>query len=171
MTTPDTLFSDLDSEFDATKRLLAAVPWDQADWTPHEKSMSLGTLARHIATLPGFGLSALTTDTLDASALRVPPVEIESTDDLLAVWADASQSLRDALAATDSDALQQSWTLTMHDGAVTLVDDPRHVVVRRWTLSHITHHRGQLTVYLRMLGVPVPGMYGPSADDQAKMAQ
>lgn len=166
----DALFSDLGSEFAATRRMLAAVPWDRADWKPHDASMSLGTLARHVATLPGFGVSALTTDTMDASALRVPPVEIASTDDLLAVWMGTSQALRDALDAADADALRQPWTMTMNDGAITLVDGPRHQVVRRWTLSHIAHHRGQLSVYLRILDVPVPGTYGPSADDKSMMA-
>ena len=165
----DSPFSDLDVESDATRRVLAAVPWDRADWKPHPKSMPLGSLARHVATLPRFGLSALTTDTMDATALRVPPDEIGSAEDLVALWDETSAALRAALADADRQSLDQQWTMTMNDGAVTLVDGPRAEVVRRWTLSHIAHHRGQLTVYLRLLDVPVPGTYGPSADDRSMM--
>lgn len=162
-------FSDLDAEYAATRSMLAAVPWDRADWAPHDASMTLGTLARHVATLPRFGLAALTSDTMDARALRVPPDPVSAADDLVAIWDDASGALRDALADASDDALGQPWTMTMNDGAVTLVEGSRAEVVRRWTLSHIAHHRGQLSVYLRLLDVPVPGAYGPSADDLAAM--
>ena len=163
----DALFSDLDHEFDATRRVLAAVPWDRADWTPHEKSSPLGQLARHVATLPRFGLMSLTSDGVDMAEIKMPQDEIGSTDDLLAVWDDTSAALRDALSQADDDDLDKPWTMSMRGNP--LVSGQRHNIVRQWSLSHIAHHRGQLTVYLRMLDVPVPGVYGPSADDKAMM--
>ncbi len=169
MTLSDTLFSDLDAEFAATRQMLAAVPWDRADWQPHDKSMALGPLARHIATLPHFGIGGLTTDGMDMSGLRPPSVEVGSVEDLLAVWDQASEALRAALAEAGDEALGQPWTLSM--GEHTVFSSPKAQVVRQWTLSHIAHHRGQLSVYLRLLDVPVPGTYGPSADDRAKAAR
>ena len=164
----DTLFADLDHEFDATRRTLAAVPWDRDDWAPHDKSMTLGALARHVATLPRFGLMSLTSDAVDMAEIEMPQDEIASTDDLLAVWDETSAALRGALAQASDDDLGKPWTMTMRGNP--LVSGQRHHIVRQWSLSHIAHHRGQLTVYLRMLDVPVPGVYGPSADDKARMA-
>ena len=168
MPASDALFSDLDAEFDATRRVLAAVPWDRADWAPHETSTPLGTLARHIATLPRFGVVALTTEGMDMAEARLPQLEIGSTDDLLAVWDETSGALRAALAEATDEHLAGPWAMSMKGR--TLFTDPRAQVVRQWTLSHIAHHRGQMTVYFRLLGVPVPGIYGPSADDKAMMA-
>ena len=164
----DTLFSDLDHEFDATRKILAAVPWDRADWTPHDKSMPLGKLATHVATLPRFGTLALTTDGMDLAEVRPPQDEVGSGDDLLAAWDRESAALRDALAGSEDEGLGQEWSMTMRGHPV--ASGARHAVVRQWTLSHIAHHRGQLTVYLRLLDVPFPGVYGPSADDKARMA-
>ena len=161
----DAVFTDLDSEFAATRRVLARVPWDQAAWKPHERSMSLGSLATHIATLPRFAAAVLATDGQDMMAYRVPGPEIGSTDSLLGAWDESAAALNDALADADDDALATEWPMTA--GGQTLSADPRHASIRRWGLSHIAHHRGQLTVYLRLLDVPVPGVYGPSADDRA----
>ncbi len=159
----DTLFSDLDHEFAATRQMLAAVPWDRADWTPHEKSMPLGKLASHIATMPQFGLAALATDGMNMANGRPPQPEIDSTDDLVEVWDRMSGQLRDQLSQADDDHLDGDWTLSAGDHQI--FSSPRSQVIRQWTLSHIAHHRGQLSVYLRLLDVPVPGSYGPSADD------
>lgn len=164
----DTLFLDLDHELDATRKILAAVPWDRADWTPHDKSMSLGKLATHIATLPQFGLAAVTTDGMDVGQVRPPEVEIDSTDDLLGVWDEASGALRSALSEAADEYLEAPWTMSVNGHP--MFENSRHAAVRQWALSHIAHHRGQLTVYLRLLDVPFPGVYGPSADDRAKMA-
>lgn len=168
MSLSDTLFSDLDAEFASTRRVLAAVPWDRADWRPHEKSSTLGALARHVATLPRFGSIALATDGMDMAGIRPPQAEVGSADDLLAVWDETSGALRAALAEATDEHLGGSWTMSM--GERVLFADPRGQTVRQWSLSHIAHHRGQLTVYLRLLDVPVPGIYGPSADDKAMMA-
>ena len=162
MSLRDALFSDLDLEADATRQMLAAVPWDRADWRPHERSMTLGALARHIAVLPRMGAAALTTDGLDLGASRPPSEPVESTEALLAAWDGRMDAFRAALAEATDEALGQDWTLSM--GGRALSTSPRHQVVRRWTLSHIAHHRGQLSVYLRLLDVPVPGTYGPTAD-------
>ena len=164
----DALLSDLDTELDATRRVLAAVPWDRADYKPHEASMTLGQLARHLATLPRFGTLSLDTDAVEMTELQMPQDEIDSTDDLLGVWDQTSAALRDGLRAADDAHLAGAWSMSMRGRPV--AEGPRHGVVRRWSLSHMAHHRGQLTVYLRLLDVPVPGVYGPSADDKARMA-
>lgn len=161
----DTAFADLDQEFDTTRRVLDRVPYDEhADWKPHEKSMSLGALARHVAGLPRMAVMTLQTDELDLAGARPPADPVESRDDLLAVWDRNVQAVRGALEGADDDALSTEWAL--RHGERTVSADPRHLVIRRWALSHIAHHRGQLTVYLRLLDVPVPSVYGPTADER-----
>ncbi|MEM0963963.1 MAG: DinB family protein [Bacteroidota bacterium] len=160
------LFADLDVEIESTRRILSAVPWDQASWRPHERSMPLGSLAIHVATLPAFGTQSLQSEGVDMADLRRPPASVESTDDLVATWEGYVGTLRDALSEAADEHLDGTWTLTA--GGHTLSAAPRHLTVRRWTLNHLIHHRGQLTVYLRLLGVPVPGVYGPSADDRLR---
>ncbi|MGB3545196.1 DinB family protein [Rubrivirga sp.] len=158
------LFADFDLEAQATRQMLAAVPWEHADWKPHEKSMSLGALALHVASLPTMAVQTMTTDGLDLATPRPPRPEITSTDDLVAMWDEKTAEVRALLEDASEADLEADWSLAM--GGKTLSTDPRHVVVRRWMLSHIAHHRGQLSVYLRLLDAFVPGTYGPSADDR-----
>ena len=160
----DAAFADLDLELDTTRRVLDRVPGDRFDWQPHEKSMTLGALAKHIASLPRMAVATVGTDELDLAAPRPPSVPVQTHDDLLAAWDRNTALLREALADASDDHLAEMWTL--RNGEHTLSADPRHLVIRRWALSHITHHRGQLTVYLRLLDVPVPSVYGPTADER-----
>ena len=170
MTAPalrDTLFADLDDELDTTRRVLDRVPADRFGWRPHEKSTTLGDLAKHVAGLPRMAVMALSTDDMDLSQARPPSDPVETHDDLMAMWDASSSALRAALSGADDDTLSAEWAL--RHGDRTISADPRHLVIRRWALSHIAHHRGQLTVYLRLLDVPVPSVYGPSADDRGGM--
>ena len=156
------LFGDLDHELANTRRILERVPDGRGDWQPHEKSMTLGKLAAHLAELPRFPLSMLQTDDLDLSSFRFG--SYPTTADLLAAFDEGSAALRAALAAADYDALAANWTLRMGDQV--LLQGPRGALVRGLGINHLVHHRAQLGVYLRLLGIPIPGLYGPSADEQ-----
>lgn len=160
----DLAFSDLDLELDATRRLLAASPEAHFGWRPHEKSWTLGQLAGHIANLFWWGTMTLTQDEFDIGEPMPPSDPPESTEALLATFDRNVAAFRDTLARqTDAD-LDKPWTL--RSGEHHISTDPTHKVLRRFTFSHIAHHRGQMSVYLRLLGVPVPGIYGPSKDDR-----
>ena len=161
----DAVFADLDDELATTRRVLDRVPYDaHADWKPHEKSVSLGALARHVAGLPRMAVATIQTDELDLAGVRPPSDPVESHADLLAVWDRNVAAFRGALGGADDDVLAATWTF--RHGERTVAADPRHLVIRRWALSHVVHHRGQLTVYLRLLDVPVPSVYGPTADER-----
>ncbi len=154
-------------EATGTRKALERVPFDKAEWTPHEKSMTLGRLAGHIAEAPGWGLSILTTDELDmAPADRggyTPPV-FESIDDVLATFDRGVSAVEAALPDLTDEALAEYWSLK--SGGEEIFGGPRGTFFGNMVTNHVIHHRGQLTVYLRLCDVPVPGMYGPSADEK-----
>ncbi len=159
----DTLLPDFDDEMLTTRRFLERVPMDRADFKPHERSLNLGRLANHIVDLPGLGLMVLRVESLDASTL--PPSEPATDGEaLLARYDQRVAALRAAIDAATDEELAARWTL--HAGPFVAVDKPRAQVLR-WLLSHLTHHRAQLGVDLRLLDVPVPPAYGPSADSRA----
>jgi uncharacterized damage-inducible protein DinB len=163
MSTVQSLLPEFDHEMSVTRTMLAAVPNARADWQPHAKSMSLGRLAAHLANLPAWAVAALQQDELDLTAPGVaaqPPFEsmaatLERFDALV-------RTSRTALAGTPDAALLAPWTLK-HGGHIVFTM-PRGGVFRTWVMSHMIHHRGQLSVYLRLLDVPVPSVYGPTAD-------
>jgi uncharacterized damage-inducible protein DinB len=157
------LLPEFDHEMATTRTLLAAVPEARADWQPHAKSMSLGRLAAHLANMPAWAIATLQQDELDLSAPGVatqPP--FESIAATLTRFDTLVRSGRAALAETPDAALLAPWTLK--HGGHTLFTMPRGGVFRTWVMSHMIHHRGQLSVYLRLLDVPVPAVYGPTAD-------
>ncbi len=159
----DLVFADLSEEFDATRRLLAAYPDGHPDWTPHERSMSLSTLAGHVASLPEFArVIAVEPERNMAEHPYVPP-SARTRAELLALFDERRGEAERAIGSLDPDALQASWRL--RNGETVYFQGPRHLLLRRFLVSHTAHHRGQLTVYYRLLGVPVPGIYGPSADE------
>ena len=160
----DTVFGDVAYELANTRRLLERVPDGKSDWKPHAKSMSLGRLASHVAELPLFALSVVAADELDfAAGGGYKPRTLPSTADLLAEFDRNAAQLREAMARLDAAALQGTWTLRAGDHVI--VSGPKGVLVRSVGLNHIIHHRAQLGVYLRLLDIPVPGLYGPSADE------
>ena len=157
-------FADLDHELDLTRVMLAAVPDGRDDWRPHERSMTLGRLASHVAEIPMLVTTALTTTDFDVVAAGgLGGATYGGTAERLAVFDRAIAGMREALAAATPESLDVSWTLRAGD--TVFLRAPRHALVRGLGVSHLVHHRAQLGVYLRMLDVRVPGMYGPSADD------
>ena len=156
------LIREFDQEMASTQKTLERVPADKWNWKPQEKSGSLGWMAAHVATLPGFTTATIQTHELDVVNAKIPKVEKQA--DLLPTLAKSSQEARAALAGVTDEQLQQMWTLK-HNGNV-IFSMPRYDVLRGMCFNHLVHHRGQLTMYLRQLNVPVPGLYGPSADEK-----
>jgi uncharacterized damage-inducible protein DinB len=154
------LLPEFDQEMQVTRRLLERVPSDKAQWKPHPKSFPLGHLAQLVSWMPGWITNALQETSLDlATAGRYT---FEKTETLLASFDQHVRGARAAIvAATDAD-FAVPWSLK--HGAQILMTMPRAAVVRQ-TISHLVHHRGQLTVYLRLLDVPIPSIYGPTADE------
>lgn len=163
MKTADVLLTDFDAEIANTRRLLERIPENDPQWKPHEKSMPLGRLALHTAQLPRFGTRILTTGGMNLDEEKFPPIVFESTAQLLTELDAAAREARQKLAGSSDEQLLEPWKLTFHGRVV--IDEPRMLLYRTMFLNHLVHHRAQLTVYLRLLNVPVPGLYGPSADE------
>ncbi len=159
----DEYFDDLDGEFAATRRLLERFPAAHADWKPHEKSMTLARLAAHVAELPSFAETVLTTDELDFAKGAYSPHVARTAADLVALHDRTAASARATLASMPVEKLDETWTLRMGDKV--FLRGRRGTLLRQNLVGHIAHHRGQLTVYYRLLGVPLPGIYGPTADE------
>ena len=159
------LFADLERELGVTRKVLAAVPSDKLDWRPHEKSMTLGKLAIHVATLPEWMKDALAHEVLDVAAAPRPPQSVADTQELLKLFDDRAAGLRAAAAAFDPAGWDATWT--MKNGEQVFTTQPRSKVYRAWCFNHMIHHRGQLCLYLRLLNVRVPTVYFNTADDPA----
>ncbi|MET3290598.1 UNVERIFIED_CONTAM: putative damage-inducible protein DinB [Brevibacillus sp. OAP136] len=156
------LIAELRREAAATKSVLERVPADKLAWKPHEKSMSVGQLALHLAGVPG-GVAELLHERI-CEVPVVPLPEAASLDEILQALEEQVAVAERKLLAWGDDGLKETWQLT-RDG-IPIVEAPRHEMVRTLMLNHWYHHRGQLTVYLRLLGIPVPAIYGPSADER-----
>ena len=157
------LYPDLEDELATTRRMLERFPSGNNDWRPHEKSMTLGRLAAHVAELPQFGTMLITTNELDFAASGYKPTTYNTAAELLAVFDEKVKALRPVLMGADSATLASPWT--MRDGEKVFFTRPKAHLVRQIMINHLVHHRAQLGVYYRMLDVPVPGSYGPSADE------
>jgi uncharacterized damage-inducible protein DinB len=153
---------ELEKEAITTRKMLAAVPDDKYDWKPHPKSMSIRQLATHIAELPQWIGMALNTSELDFATMDYTPTEVKDTTALVQVFEKSLEDARTQLANGKEDTLDQLWTL--RNGEQVYSKEPKADVIRM-SLSQIIHHRAQLGVFLRLLDVPIPGSYGPSADD------
>ncbi len=155
--------AELEHEAANTRKVLALVPADKADYKPHAKSFSLGKLAAHVADMHGWVVITVNTTELDfAKGYEIPP--FTTPEDLTARLDAHVAEGKAALAATNDAALAETWTLRA--GEHVLLSMPRMQCLRSMVFNHIVHHRAQLTVYLRMLDIPIPGLYGPSADEQ-----
>jgi uncharacterized damage-inducible protein DinB len=166
MTIAQTMLPEFDIEMANTRKLLERVPLDTKSWKPHEKSMSLGKLAGHVATIPSYGHRALTKSEWnfavpDGEERGVP--DFKTREEMLARFDAEVKRTREALVGVEDAALMQKWTLRNGDHVVFTL--PRTAVWRTFMMNHLIHHRAQLGVYLRLNGVPIPGMYGPSADE------
>lgn len=157
--------ADLDRETAGTRKALERVPEGRNDWKPHEKSMPLGYLAALVAVLPSWIEMMVDQDSHDAAeASRYDPKAQPSSGSLVALFERSLDAGRGALLRTTDEHLLKPWQFK-YQGQV-LVERPRHVMIRDAAISHLAHHRGQLTVYLRLSGRPVPSIYGPSADER-----
>ncbi len=156
------LLKELNQEAKTTQKMLALVPDDKHNWKPHEKSMALIQLASHIAELPGWVPMTITTSELDFSKNAYKPTIINSNAELLEHFNKSLDSAQTELAKTNDEQLLPNWTLRDGD---TIFSVSTKAEVIRMTYCQIVHHRAQLGVYLRLLNIPIPGSYGPSADD------
>jgi uncharacterized damage-inducible protein DinB len=163
MTIAEILLLDFDSEIINTRRTLERIPENDPLWKPHEKSMPIGRLAVHAARLPQFCTRILTTPELDMGTEKFPDLIFESTAKLLSELDRTAAEARSHLAASSDEDLKKVWKLSFK-GQV-FVEAPRMVLYRTMFLNHLVHHRAQLGVYLRLLNIAVPGLYGPSADE------
>lgn len=145
-----------------TRKMLKIVPDDRYDWKPHPKSMSVKQLATHIAELPGWIPMAVSTDVLDFSVGDYKPTPVNNNSELLAAFEENQEKALDALSQTTDEYLQNIWTMKNGDQIyMTLTKED----VIRMALSQTIHHRAQMGVFLRLLNIPIPGSYGPSADE------
>lgn len=164
MTLTEQLLGELDREAARTKRVLEHVPPGRDDWKPHEKSMALGRLAGMIATMPAWVTFIVKQEELDLTPAAGGEWKLPSQRELIASHEKSVADARAALEETDDGTLMTTnWRLRA--GGQVVSEAPRNVALRDM-LNHLAHHRGQLTVYLRLLGATVPAVYGPSADDQ-----
>lgn len=158
------LIHEFKEETAHTRKILANVPDGKNDWAPHEKSMKLGRLATHVAEIAGWTYITVSTDVLDFAAGDYKPNVIETTADRLKFFDEQVAKSLQILEQTRDEDLEKTWT--MRNGEALYAAMPKKEALRTWVFSHQVHHRAQLGVYLRLLDVPVPGTYGPSADDQ-----
>ncbi len=155
--------AELENEAKVTRECLARVPIEKSDWKPHEKSMTMGRLAVHCAEMFGWTKETLTQDVLDFATADMTPFQPKSTDELLAFFDDHVEKAKGILGETSDEAMFTDWT--MQNGEQVYFTMPKVAVMRTFVLNHIIHHRGQLSVYLRLNDIPVPSIYGPSADE------
>ena len=164
------LLQEFDHELTSTRRMLERFPDEHADWKPHEKSFTLGRLASHVAELPRFIDWILNNEELDIMAVKDARPTFSSRTELLEFFEAQHKTGYEALENASNESLMQNWTFKAGERVV--YSGSRYQAIRNWMANHQIHHRGQLSVYLRLLDVPIPGMYGPSADDiLARQAQ
>lgn len=169
MSVAASLLPEFDHEMATTRALLERVPADLAAWKPHPRSYSLGDLAMHVATLPDLGVQILSREEVDMDPTQSPFPAFESTASMLEVFDAVVRDLRAALTGISDEALQVVWSLK--SGGHTFASLPRVAAYRTILMNHLIHHRGQLSVYLRLRDVPLPSIYGPTADTQLEASQ
>lgn len=159
----DPMIAECQHEAATTRRLLERVPEDKLDWKPHPKSMSLGRLASHIAEMGSWSGAIFDMDVFDLDP-SYAPYEAKSRQELLDTYDKNVQDMLAKMKGQSNERMLAPWKMTM--GGDTVFEMPRVAVVRTILISHVVHHRGQLSVYLRLHDVPIPSIYGPSADEQ-----
>jgi uncharacterized damage-inducible protein DinB len=156
------LINEFNGELANTKRVLERVPVDKWDWKPDEKSGSLGWMASHVATLPSFGITMCNTTNYEIEGGT--RTNVDKPADLLKVFEQVGNDARAAISKVTDDQMKENWSVTWKGKKI--IEMPRYSAIRVMCFNHIIHHRGQLTMYLRSLGAPLPGIYGPSADEK-----
>ena len=162
----ESLLPEFDYEMANTRKTLERVPDDKFDWKPHQKSTTMGGLSTHLANIPTWAVHATSTDAFDMAPPDKGPLRAEpakSTEEVLARFDKAVASARQAITEASNEQLLQPWTLL--SGGRTVMTLPRIAVLRSFVMNHLIHHRAQLGVYLRLNDIPVPSIYGPSADE------
>jgi uncharacterized damage-inducible protein DinB len=162
MAMTEAFIAEMDQESEATRRMLEVVPADRLDWKPHEKSMSLGQLAIHVATIPGGVAELLKMETMNTGDFEGPSLP-GSTEEILEALDESLGKARDILGSMDDEAMMGTFRLMK--GEQEVMSMPKVGLARAIILNHLYHHRGQLSVYLRLLDVPLPSVYGPTADE------
>lgn len=166
MSIAQSLLPEFDHEMASTRKAFERVPEDKLSWKPDPKSMTMGRLAGHIAEMPGWAAMTLGTDSLDVNPgghTTMTALVATSKEHVLREFDKNVASARAAIAVATDQAMMQNWQL-LANGSV-MFSMPRAGVLRTMVMNHLIHHRGQLMVYFRLNGVPVPGFYGPSADE------
>lgn len=167
MSLSEHLREQLDAEADASRRVIERIPESALDWRPHEKSWTTRELATHIANLVSWGGMILTTDGIDFESEEMKswsPPKADTVSEILEILASNSDQVRSALDALSEGDFSKAWT--MRSGDHVMSSDSRLYAFTRWVLSHQSHHRGELMVYLRLNDVALPGIFGPTADEQ-----
>ena len=160
----EALIAELKHESTLTRKMLERVPIEKLSWKPHEKSMSLGRLATHVAEIPHWISDIVNADEFDFAATPLSPHVVGTSEELVSICDARTEAALKDLAAIDEADLGKIWTVRR--GEQVFYSLPKKVAIRGWGMNHLYHHRGQLSVYLRLLDIPVPGMYGPSADER-----
>lgn len=158
------LIGELQVEAATTRKCLERIPAEKFDYTPHEKSMKMGRLAVHIAEMFGWAIETVNKTELDFATMDYKPFEPQTTEELVGFFEKILLETTEALKATSDEAMMENWTL--RNGDQIYFTMPRIQVLRGMVFNHIVHHRGQLSVYMRLNDIPVPALYGPSADEQ-----
>lgn len=159
-----TLAAELRHEAIATRKMLERVPADKFDWQPHEKSMKLGRLASHVAEISHWTAATLTRDELDFETADYKPPTVTSAAGLVEVFDNHLAEALELLENISDEELMKVWRL--RNGDHILFELPKIAVIRSMVINHLIHHRGQLSVFLRLNDVPLPSVYGPTADEQ-----
>jgi uncharacterized damage-inducible protein DinB len=167
MNMSESLLPDFDEEMASTRKFLELVPDEKLGWKPHEKCMTMGQLAWHVSDMPAWCSDTLSQDTMtlcsDDYQKKVAEREGKGKKEMLAGFDKHLNDARTRLAAADDAALALRWKMIWGDE--TIIDMPRAQVLRKWVLNHLIHHRAQLGLFLRLNGIAIPGVYGPSADE------
>jgi|SRR4051794_27632885 uncharacterized damage-inducible protein DinB len=163
MAIKDALLAELKHESSSTRRILERVPGDNLNWRPHEKSYTIGRLATHIAQTPTWITRIINHEQFDFAVNQYKAITAESNEQLMKIFEDTIAENIGVLESAQEDSFNDMWTFRR--GEQIFFTLPKKVVIRNMAFNHLIHHRGQLSVYLRLLNIPVPGMYGPSADE------
>lgn len=166
MNTIKNLITELKEEAESTRKLLECVPDNNYDWKPHERSFPLGRLAGHVAEIPDWIYWIVKEDEFDLMKNNFERFIPECKESLMIHFEKKIEEAVTILSETGEEQLQEEWTFLL--GGNVYTKNTRYHEIRKWAFNHLFHHRAQLGVYLRLLDIPIPGMYGPSADDRAK---
>ena len=164
MATNQAFIMEMNQEAASTRKLLERVPSEHNEWRPHPKSMTLARLATHVAEIPGWVLHTMDSDELDLGKMNFKPHVAASNEELLAIHEEKTKLALEKLASSSDEDFDKMWTLRHGDHVSFTL--PKKTVLRSFAFNHQYHHRAQLSLYLRLLDIPIPGMYGPTADER-----